>query len=378
VSKGRSPARILITTDNFPPHVGESVAYVPAVAQALAERGYPVRVVTSVYKEAAATDAEYPFRVERLNVRHFWHRTVRLFMHMRWARVVFADGLLAEVSSLNRLLRRPMVARVTGDALWEYLTDQGWIDEDYATFQRKRYHWRLERARRWRSQVLSRMRVVLVPCQSMRDLVNGWGVPAGRIQVVPDAFIPVAEVSTSWPGPETPLRLITVGRLTAWQGVDELLATLIAWDDVGLLVVGDGPQRATLEQLARRLRLEEQVKFVGWPERGVLLGWMRAADLCVLNAHHPGSPSALLEAWAVGVPVLAAATGGVVDWIEDGFNGRLVPPGDRAALREAIRALLDDPLLRATLRSGGQITVRQRAVFATMVDRLAEVIEAVR
>ncbi|MGQ9501278.1 MAG: glycosyltransferase family 4 protein [Anaerolineae bacterium] len=371
--------RILISTDAFPPQLGDSIAYVPAIAQALVERGHQVHIVTSVYdRSAAANDNRYPFVVERLDVRRFWHRAVRLFVQLRWAQVVFVSGLLDEVSRVNRLLRRPAIARVTTDPVWEYVLDQGWIHDDWSSFQRKRYHRYIEQLRRRRNQILGRMRALLVPCQSMQVLVNSWGVPLERIHVVPDAFIPVPEVSTSWPGPDTPLRLITVGRLTTWQGVDELLAVLISWDDVGLLVVGDGPQCTALEQLARRLRLEQRVKFIGWPERGVLLGLMRAADLCVLNARHPGSPPALLEAWAVGLPVLAAASGGVVEWIEDGINGRLVPPGDRATLRDAIRTLLDDPLMRATLRAGGQITVRQRGDFGVMVERIAEVMEWVR
>ncbi|MGC8879164.1 MAG: glycosyltransferase family 4 protein [Anaerolineae bacterium] len=370
--------RVLISTDAFPPQLGDSVAYVPAIAQALVERGHQVRVVTSVYdSSAAATEERYSFMVERLDLRRLWHRTARLFLQLRWAQVVFVNGLLAEVSRINRLLRRPTVARVTTDLVWEYVVDQGWTRDDYATFQRKRYHRAIERFRRWRNQTFARMRAILVPCQSMQALVSGWGVPAERIRVVPDAFIPVPETAVPWPGPDTPLRLITVGRLTAWQGVDELLAVLIAWDDVGLLVVGDGPQRATLEQLACRLRLEQRVKFVGWPERDVLLGLMHAADLCVFNACHPGSPPALLDAWAVGVPVLAAASGGVVEWISDGVNGRLVPLGDRAALRDAIRALLDDPLARASLRAGGLLSVQQQAAFDAMMDRMIRLVEGI-
>lgn len=370
--------RILISTDAFPPQLGDAVAYVPAIAQALVERGHQVRVVTSVCdRSAAATDPRYPFAVERLDLRRFWHRTVRLFLQVYWAQVVFVNGLLGEVSYVNRLLRRPTVARVTTDIVWEYVLDQGWTRDDCATFQRKRYHRAIERFRRWRNQTLARMRAILVPCQSMQMLVNSWGVPAARIHVVPDAFIPVAEMAVPWPGPDTPLRLITLGRLTTWQGVDELLAVLIAWDDVGLLVVGDGPQRAALEQLAQRLRLEQRVKFVGWPERAAWLGWMRAADLCVLNARHPGTPPVLLDAWAVGVPVLAAASGGVVEWVRDGVNGRLVPLGDRAALRDAIRALLDDPLARASLRAGGLLSVRQDFSLQTMVDGIVQVLGSV-
>ncbi|MCS7260663.1 MAG: glycosyltransferase family 4 protein [Anaerolineae bacterium] len=370
--------RILISTEVFPPQLGDAVAYVPAVAQALAGRGHQVRVVTPVSdKSATALDQRYPFQVERLDLGRFWHWRVRLFLQLRWAEVVFVNGLLAEVSALNRLLRRPTVGRVTTDSVWEYVVDQGWTRDDCATFQRRRYHRAIERFRRWRNQTLRRMQALLVPCQSLGALVRSWGVSPERVRVLPDAFIPSAEAAVPWPGPDTPLRLITLGRLSAWQGVDELLAVLIAWDDVGLLVVGDGPQRAALEQLARRLRLEQRVRFVGWPERATWLGWMRGADLCVLNARHPGTPPGLLDAWAVGVPVLAAASGGVVERIRDGINGRLVPLGDRAALRDALRALLDDPLARASLRAGGLLSARQEAAFDTMIERLVGLLEEV-
>ena len=162
----------------------------------------------------------------------------------------------------------------------------------------------------------------------------------------------------------TPYRLVTAGRLTTWKGIDGLLAAIMPWEDVGLLVAGDGPQRPALESLARRLGMQQRVHFAGWMERPALLGALRACDLFVYNARFATLPHVLLEAWAAGLPIVAAATGGIPELINDGVNGRMVPPGERAVLRDAIRAALDDPITRGAWRDAGLSTARRFSVDA--------------
>src|SRR5205807_8321319 len=107
------------------------------------------------------------------------------------------------------------------------------------------------------------------------------------------------------------------------------------------LLVGDGPMRSSLEEMAARLGVADAVHFAGYqaqPERFLAL-----MDVFALTSRLEGLPLAILEAWAAGLPVVATSVGGVPDLITDGRNGLLVPSGDEMALTDRLNQLLADP-----------------------------------
>ena len=114
--------------------------------------------------------------------------------------------------------------------------------------------------------------------------------------------------------------------------------------DATLLVVGDGEERARLERLAG-----DRVRFLGAQPREQVLRVLRAADVAVLSSRWENFPHVLVEALAVGTPVVATAVGGVPEIVEDGVNGLLVPAEDPEALAAALRRVLEEPGLRDRL-----------------------------
>jgi glycosyltransferase involved in cell wall biosynthesis len=374
--------RILITSDVFPPEVGGPATHGVTIARGLVELGHQVHVLTcSCGNPGAAHEEAYPFELERIDVlQPGWRRrvttAVRLVAHLRWADVVYVNGLLVETSRANRLLRKPAVARVVGDLLWERAVNVGWTEDEFELFQRRRYEPRIERPRQRRNRALHRMRAVTVPSTYLKRVVTGWGAEERRVQVVHDAYEAAPPGDTAWRVPlTTRYRVLTAGRLTAWKGVDDLLAAIIPLQDVGLVVVGDGPQRSLLESMALRMRLQQRVHFAGTLSRPALTDAMRECDLFVLNSRYEGFPHVVLEAFAARLPVVAAAVGGVLELIEDGTSGRLVPVGDRPALRSAIRQALDDVTARQAWRTAGRAAL-ERFTPQAMIGRTAEILEA--
>jgi glycosyltransferase involved in cell wall biosynthesis len=124
------------------------------------------------------------------------------------------------------------------------------------------------------------------------------------------------------------------------------------------ILVGEGEAREELEALTARLGLQDHVIFCG-NRRDVQI-MLQGLDLFVLPSLFEGLPLALLEAMAAGVPVVATSVAGSCEVIEDGVNGRLVPPADVSALTEAIEGLLDNPALARTLAGQGSKTVAER------------------
>lgn len=142
-------------------------------------------------------------------------------------------------------------------------------------------------------------------------------------------------------------------------------------DDPWLCLIGDGELLEECRELARALRIENRVLFLG--RRGDVQDLLQASDLFVLNSRTEGMSNALLEAIAAGLPAVATDVGGNPEVIEDGHNGLLVPAGDPAAQAGAIRLLLANPELRASLGTAS----RARAIGLFSLEAMIRRIEAI-
>jgi glycosyltransferase involved in cell wall biosynthesis len=188
--------------------------------------------------------------------------------------------------------------------------------------------------------------------EEMRELAR-LGVPRAGIQVVP------AGVDTGEFAPEGPVakrngrrRLLTVGPLTAEQGVDIVIRSLAEVPDAELVVAG-GPARGKLRQdvvyqhlagLARELGVASRVTFTGSVSPGELPALLRSADMLVSAAWDEPFGTVALQAMACGKPVVASAVGIYPDAVIDGTTGALVPPGHPSLLARRVRNLLSSPL----------------------------------
>ncbi len=136
---------------------------------------------------------------------------------------------------------------------------------------------------------------------------------------------------------------------------------MAADEGVRLVIAGDGPDREPLEQRARELGIGERVEFLGTQPRRRVVELFRAADAAILSSSWENFPHTVVEALAVGTPVLAMEAGGVGEVVRDGENGLLVPAGDGDGLAEAVRRYFADDALRERLRSAAASSVASYA-----------------
>ena len=180
-----------------------------------------------------------------------------------------------------------------------------------------------------------------------------------------------------------PLRLVCVGRLVAKKGHDDLLDALARLGPLHwrLALIGGGELRAALEGRAAALGLGERVTFHGALAQPAVIAAMREADLFVLptkaapGGDRDGLPNVLMEAASQDLPILATAFAGTPEFITSGTHGLLVPPGDPAALAEALQALAQEPGLRRRLATAARARLvrdfAMEAGIATIAARLA-------
>jgi rhamnosyl/mannosyltransferase len=166
-----------------------------------------------------------------------------------------------------------------------------------------------------------------------------------------------------------PLALF-VGRMVPYKGVDVMLRALVE-TSVRAILVGDGPLRATWQQLANDLGLGDRVRFAGEATPLELAALYNACDMFVLPSVTRAEAFGMvqLEAMACFKPVISTHLPSGVPWVnKNGVTGLVVPPGDVPALRQAISMLADDPALRLRLGEQG----RARVVADFSIGRLIE------
>jgi glycosyltransferase involved in cell wall biosynthesis len=179
--------------------------------------------------------------------------------------------------------------------------------------------------------------------------------------VMPKVAPMPVETAAFTPGPEGARRerLLFVGRLTRQKGVDLLLRTLALLPaSLGLDVVGDGEERGALEALARSLGLDTRVIWHGAHPGPALPAFYRAAAALVVSSVDEGLGLVAVEAQLCETPVVAFASGGLIDVVEHGVTGLLVEQRDPSALAAAVASLLARPDRGAALGRAG----RERAL----------------
>jgi glycosyltransferase involved in cell wall biosynthesis len=220
---------------------------------------------------------------------------------------------------------------------------------------------------------------VLVPSAYLRELALGWGLRPARVSVIPNP----APTLPTLPGREEARRMLGVegftlaaaGRLTRQKALGDALAAVARVDGVRLVLAGDGPERASLESRSRDLGLDGRVRFLGARPREDVLRLFRAADAALLTSAWENLPHGVLEALAVGTPVIATAVGGVPEVVREGENGLPVSPGDVGALAEAIRRLATDDALRGALADAAADSVAELAeprILARVVQAIEQ------
>jgi glycogen synthase len=171
------------------------------------------------------------------------------------------------------------------------------------------------------------------------------GVPAERIRVIPSGVDPALfarDLQDPFPTLGRP-RVVYVGRLAASKGVRTLVeaAALLRAPDARVLLVGDGPARATIERMIRRRGLTDRIRMTGFLAHREIPAVLRHANVFCLPSHYEELGTALLEAMQAGLPIVASDAGGIPGAV--GPAARLVSPGDPRALAAALDALLADP-----------------------------------
>ncbi|HSX21349.1 MAG TPA: glycosyltransferase family 4 protein [Gaiellaceae bacterium] len=372
--------KVLVVSGIWPPDVGGPASHAPDVADYLTAKGHQVEVITTASRQPEAR--AYPIRfISRSlppGVRHV-RGAALVKARARHCDVVYTTGMFGRSFAGSTAARRPYVIKLTADPAFERARRRGMVGGDVDRFQDVRGGAAIATLRFARNLELRRAAHVFCPSAYLRELAITWGVPSERVSVLPNPYPPLPEFA-----PRDELRqgfalngrtLAFAGRLTAQKSLEVALGALAKVVGVSLVIAGEGDQHDALERTAGELGVSDRVRFLGSESRVRVLELFRAADAAVLSSSWENFPHSVVEALAVGTPVIATRVGGVEEVVHDEENGLLVAAGDVDALAGAIRRYFDDDALRERLHAAASASVREYD-RETIFGRLEHVLAA--
>jgi glycosyltransferase involved in cell wall biosynthesis len=226
----------------------------------------------------------------------------------------------------------------------------------------------------------------------MKREIEKYILPRREIALTPfgvetDVFIPSSKPSVRHESASI-LVIGLIKDLEWYSGADVLLRAFArlaedfrkegnerAVDRMWLRIAGDGSKRVELESLAKNLRIEKKVEFLGFLRFAEVPAFFSGLDIYCAPSLAESFGVAALEASSCALPVVASRVGGLPEVVDDGRTGLLVEPGDEIALAGALRSLLLDADLRSRLGSAGRSFVQERYSWPSCVDRVMAIYE---
>lgn len=219
--------------------------------------------------------------------------------------------------------------------------------------------------------------LVLASCVDEQREVLALGTPRHRVEIVPEGV----DVTRFRRGRGNRRggrpRVLALGRPVPHQGIDVAVQAMRHLPDAELLVVGDtrdpaaDPGIARLVDLARRNLVEDRVSFRGAVPYHEVPHLLRSVDVLVATPWYEGFGRVCVEAMACGVPVVAASVGGMLDTVQHGRTGLIVPARDPRATAGALRYLLREPVLRRRMGTSASAWVHDNYAWPRIAEELA-------
>jgi glycosyltransferase involved in cell wall biosynthesis len=368
-------------------NVGGPALHVAYLTQGLAERGYDtVLVAGTVGRGEASMSSAATDRGIQIETLEDLHRDISPFRDarsiLRLARLIRREQPTilhthtAKAGAVGRL-----AALLAGDARPPIIvhTFHGHVLRGYFNPITAFGFRRLER-------LLARVTTVLVAVspEVRDDLVRMHVAPASKFAVVRLGIELDERVASVDRQPPEARRVMGIaddafvvgwfGRMTAVKRTEDVIRAFRKLVDMGvdarLVLVGDGPDRSTLERLAHESSVMRRTLFLGYQDN--VAPYYDAIDVLLLPSGNEGTPVSAIEALAAERPAVATRVGGTPDVIRDGVDGFLVEPGDVDGLAARLADLAADPARRARMGAAGRTRVRERYA----VDRLVDDVDA--
>ena len=184
------------------------------------------------------------------------------------------------------------------------------------------------------------------------------------------------DINNEFPKSEGKLKLIAVGRLYYQKGIDILINAIAklhndGFDNIFILIVGEGAEKVKLEKMAKDLNVCSAVKFLGI--RKDVRSLMMASDIFLMPSRYEGLSIAMIESMAIGLPIIASDAPGLRYYIKNNKNGLMFPSENYVVMAECIKHLTNDKKLREKLGKGARATFERNFNLNRNIESLKKI-----
>lgn len=320
--------KILLTTGIFPPEIGGPATYSALLQKELPGFGIEVEVL--------------PFRTVRhlpSLIRHlvfFW----KVFVRGRKADLLYTQDPVSvgfPTMLAAKILRKPFLARIAGDWVWEQSAQRFGVKESIDDFQLTKYGFKVEFLRKIEHLTVKFADLVITPSQYFRKLVSKWNPSKNNVITIYNgiSFSDIINKEASFESKT----MISAGRLVPWKGFDCLIEMMPNLPDWKLFIAGEGPDHEKLNKLILDLNLADRVFLLGNMERGELIQKIQKSEIFILNTSFESFSFQVVEAMRAKTPVVTTNIGNLSEIIKNGQEGILVEPNNTNEIIEAIEKL---------------------------------------
>ncbi len=362
--------KILFVTPLYPPQIGGPATYAKLLVDELPKRGHSVTLVKF------SDFAWLPTGLRHLAI--FGHVFWESFSHdMVFAQDVFSVGFPSALAA--KLIGKKFIVRVPGDYAWEQGTQKFGITDSIDDFQKEKYSWRVELLRSIQKFVVRSADTVIAPSAYFANLVQGWlftpslsrgqdakkvhaiynGIDISRIQEFSKKTYQLATIS---------YKLVSAGRLVPWKEFGSLIKIVAKNPLWKLTLIGDGPEKENLQNLAQVLGCTARVIFDKALPQEKLWETIAQADAFVLSSSFESFSYQAVEAMALGVPVVATNACNMEEIITNNENGMIVPVKNNEALESVLSQLFTNEALREKIGTTGARRAEDFSIDRTITN----------
>ena len=335
-------ATYCILSGIYPPDTGGPAKFAKTFAEFLENRGHKVKIIsyTDFKSRRIKTKNIEIFLISRkfpVVIRYLICVIYILGSVTRHEKIV-ANGCFIEIAFARLFFPFKYVSKIPGDIVWEKARNNGLTTLSIDDFQNLQLNWKYTIFKKLFHLSVRKSRKVIVPSTHLKVLVTSWNVPSANIKTIFNSIDTKKFIASMNSHPK--FDVITVSRLVPWKGLDEVVK-ICAKLNLRLGVVGDGPIRGDLEQLAQELH--SKVTFFGNINQEMLVETFQEANFFVLNSSFEATSYALLEAMSCGLVPISSDETGSAEVIEHLISGILIGDSTGFSLESALNYLLNKP-----------------------------------
>lgn len=370
------PMKVALLSGIFPPDVGGPATHAIDLRDELNDRGHSVVVVSATDDNAQRTVDKALFTRKDPSLIRSFKTVVWMVRNRDSYEVIYATGLHLEAAVAAALLRRPLILKVVGDPVWERGRRLDLTQSDFETFRRIPVRGgRLRLLRSLRNWSLRRARTIVVPSVYLGEVVRDWlGSTEVDLQVIPNGVRIRDDSPVQGRRTQGDLITICVGRLVEHKRINRLIDAISETDQVRLVIVGEGPHQQRLESLAVEAGAAGRVRFTGALPHAEVMALLAEADVLLSASDYEGLPHVAIESLVCGTPVIAAASGGMREVIEEGRNGYALPDASPSTFARYLNRLVHEPDLLESL-SRGAASSGDRWTFRRTADAIEDLLQ---